>query len=278
MEFVMDIKTIFNTNKPVIGMVHLQPLPGSPLYINKKSSVERLLNTAISEAMMLYENEVDGIQIENTWDYPYVKGTQLGYETISVMTAAAIKIKEKIQIPIGINCHLNASLAALAIAKAVDAKWIRVFEFVNTYISNSGIIEAIGPTLMRYRKTINAEEINLLCDANVKQGSHFIISDRTLVEQCNDIYVNGGDAIIITGHATGKSPDVDTVKCISDQIKLPIFIGSGVNLDNISDFLKYCDGFIIGSYFKKNNNWKNEIDINKIKDFMRLVKRERLKY
>ncbi|MHB8276292.1 MAG: BtpA/SgcQ family protein [Candidatus Humimicrobiaceae bacterium] len=265
-------KNIFKTNKPVIGMVHLKPLPGSPLYENNKNSVKRIIEIAIDEAIILCENGVDGIQIENTWDYPYLKGHQISYETISVMTAAAIKIKENINTPIGINCHLNASLAALAIAKAVDAKWIRVFEFVNTYISQSGIVEAIGPLLMRYKKTINAEEIVLLCDVNVKHGSHFIISDRSLVEQANDIYTNGGDAVIITGFETGKPPSLENVEDISERIKLPVFIGSGIDLENISDFLKYCNGFIVGSYFKKNGDWKNVLDPKRIKSFMDLVK------
>jgi membrane complex biogenesis BtpA family protein len=268
----MKLKQIFKTDKPVIGMVHLKPLPGSPLYDEDKYNIEKIINGAIQEAVLLNKNGVDGIQIENTWDYPYLKENNIGFETIAVMSVAANEIKRNINIPIGINCHLNAGQAALSIAKAVDAKWIRVFELVNAYISQSGLIEAIGPKLMRFRKVIKAEQVLLFCDVNVKHGSHFIISDRSLNEQANDIYSNDGDAVIITGFETGKAPNLEKVKEASKQIKLPILIGSGIDLENVTDYLNICDGFIVGSYFKKDGNWKNTIDPNKVKNFMELVK------
>lgn len=93
------------------------------------------------------------------------------------MTAAACAVKNSVNIPIGINVHMNGGKAAMAIACASGAKWIRVFEFVSAYVSYTGLTEGIGGELARYRKMLDAKDIQLLCDVNVKHGSHFIVHD-----------------------------------------------------------------------------------------------------
>ena len=88
--------------------------------------MERIIDTAVKEAQLLEEGGVDGLQIENIWDYPYVKGEDIGDETVAAMTAAAVNVKQNVKIPIGVNCHLNGAEQALAIAgcgrRAVDSR------------------------------------------------------------------------------------------------------------------------------------------------------------
>jgi len=147
---------IFNIKKPIIGMVHLRALPGSPNYSSSDIDMKKVIDIAVKEAKLLEKAGIDGLQIENIWDYPFVKGNEIGHETTAAMTAAAVKVKEAVNIPIGINCHLNGGKQALAIAKAVDAKWIRVFEWVNAYISRAGYIEGLSGKLSRYRAFLDA--------------------------------------------------------------------------------------------------------------------------
>lgn len=269
----MDIlNTIFSEVKPIIGMIHLRPLPGAPLYNPDKQSVSEMVDIAVKEAKMLEKAGVDGLQIENIWDYPYLKGKDISYETVCAMTRAAMKVKEAVDLPIGINCHLNGGEAALAVAVAVEAKWIRIFEFVNAYISHTGLTEGIGGKLARYRSFLKAEDIKFFSDVNVKHGSHFIISDRSVSAQAHDAESEGTDAIIITGFETGKAPTAEKVKTISDSVKCPTIIGSGTTSDNVKELLSFADAAIVGSYFKKNNNWKNPIDEERTSMFMNKVK------
>lgn len=44
---------IFGCNKPIIGMVHLRPLPGSPLYDPNKMDMDGIIETAINERQSL---------------------------------------------------------------------------------------------------------------------------------------------------------------------------------------------------------------------------------
>ncbi len=262
------LNNIFKVKKPIIGMVHLRPLPGSPNYSSSNINMKEIIQTAVKEAKILEKAGVDGLQIENIWDYPFVKGEEIGHETTAAMTAAAVKVKEAVDIPIGINCHLNGGKQALAVAKAVEAKWIRVFEWVNAYISRAGYIEGLSGKLSRYRSFLQAEDIKFFCDVNVKHGSHFLISDRSIIEQAKDAVEQGAESLIITGFETGKAPSAAEVKKFTNKINKTVLIGSGLKGENVKDLLKYADGAIVGSYFKKDGNWKNEVQYKRANDFM----------
>ena len=266
------LNNIFKESKPIIGMIHLRPLPGAPLYNPEKQSMDQIVDIAVKEAKILENAGVNGLQIENIWDYPYLKGSDISYETVCAMTRVAVKVREAVSLPIGVNCHLNGGEAAFAIAVAVSADWIRIFEYVNAYISHTGLTEGIAGKLARYRSFLKAENIKFFSDVNVKHGSHYIISDRSVVSQAHDAESEGTDAIIITGFETGQAPTPEKVKDISDSVKCPTIIGSGTTSENVKELLRYADGAIVGSYFKKDNNWKNPVDSERTILFMNKVK------
>jgi membrane complex biogenesis BtpA family protein len=268
------LKEIFTKPKPIIGMVHLRALPGSPLY-NSAAGMNKIVGIAVEEARKLEAAGVDGVQVENIWDFPYLKGTDIGMETVAAMAVVASKVKDAVKIPIGINCHLNGGMQALAVAQSVGAQWIRVFEWVNAYVSHVGITEGIGGQLARYRSYLHAENIRFFCDVNVKHGSHFIISDRSIAEQAHDAESQGAEALIVTGFETGKAPTADKVREFKDSVNTPVLVGSGITAENAAELLQYADGAIVGSYFKTNNNWKNPVDGQKARTFMDSVERLR---
>jgi len=271
------LRKIFKNIKPVIGMVHLRPLPGSPLYDPIKMDMNKITKIAVDEAKKLQSGGVDGLQVENIWDYPYLKGSEIGHETTTAMTAIVLKVKEATVIPVGINCHLNGGMKAIAIANAVDAKWIRVFEWVNAYISHAGFLEGIGGKLSRYRNFLHAKDIKFFCDVNVKHGSHFIISDRSIAEQAKDAESEGAEALIVTGFETGIAPTPEKVAEFVKNANIPVLIGSGTTKENVADLMKFADGAIVGSYFKEDNDWKRRVDEKRVKEFMNVVERLRKK-
>ena len=262
---------IFNTAKPVIGMIHLKALPGTPGY-NEQKGMAWIIEHAVLEAKRLEAGGIDGIQIENQFDKPFCKPENTGPEIVAAITAAAMAVKKAVNIPIGINVHLNGVKQALAVAHSVSAGWVRAFELANAYISNSGIIEAAAPEAMRYRRMINAENIQVFGDFHVKHGSHFIISDRSLEEQVEDIGTCGGNAVILTSTATGKAPSLEDAKRIRKATDLPILIGSGFSLSNAEDLLAVVDGAIVGSSLKFDGNIKNDTDTDRVRVMMDAVK------
>lgn len=266
---------IFANKKPIIGMVHLRPLPGSPLYDPAQMGMKRILEIAREEAKQLEDAGVDGVQVENMWDIPYLQGEKIGPETVAAIAVGVHEVVNAVSIPVGAECHMNSGDKALACAVAGGARWVRVFEWCNAFISQSGYIEAIGGQLARMRSHLKAEDIAFLCDVNVKHGSHFIIHDRSVEEQAMDIEAQDGDAVIVTGFDTGMPPSVDKVESCKKRVKLPIFLGSGLSTENIPELLGCADGAIVGSYFKEGGNWKNPIDNKRAREFMKEVEKLR---
>ncbi len=265
------LETIFTNKKPVIGMVHLRPLPGSPQYDAARMGMKQILRIARDEARMLEDAGVDGVQVENMWDVPYLPGRDIGPETVAALAVGVYGVANSVSIPVGAECHMNGGEQAMAAAVAGGARWIRVFEWCNAFISQSGYIEAAGGRVSRLRKLLQAEDIACLCDVNVKHGSHYIIHDRSVEEQAMDIEAQDGDAVIVTGFDTGTPPTVDKVESCKQRVKLPIYLGSGTTSENVAELLRAADGAIVGSYFKRDGHWKNPVDAERTRAFMKAV-------
>jgi len=257
-------------NRPfVIGMVHARPLPGSYRY--ESGDMDEVIDIAVDEAKKLEENGIDGLQIENMWDFPYSRGEEIGPETVAGLTAVAKEVANSVSVPIGINCHLNGGLQALAVAEAVGAEWIRVFSWVNGYISNVGYIEGIASEVLDLKKRFDGSKVKVLADIMVKHGSHEITKDRTLAERAEDAASYQADSVIVTGTETGKSPSPEAVAELKSESELPVLVGSGLTADNIADYADHIDGCIVGSYFKEGGRWDNPVDGERVRKFMNRI-------
>ena len=260
-------KALFKENKPIIGMVHVKALPGTPLYDAEKG-FQYIVDCAMEDVETLTRAGVDGIQIENQWDRPFLREDELGPEVVSCLTYIATLARQQSSTPMGLQVHINGCSQALAIAKATGCMWIRAFEMANAYISNSGYIEAAGPRIFRYRREIDAADVMVFGDFHVKHGSHAITADRTLEEEAHDIEAFMCDAAIITGVATGTPPDAEACKAVKAHLSIPLLVGSGVSVRNIESLWPAADGAIIGSSFKRNGDLANPIDYDLTAEFV----------
>lgn len=265
------LESIFTHKFPIIGMVHLRPLPGSALYDPSVMDMKRILSIAREEARTLEDAGVDGVQVENMWDIPYLPGRDIGSETVAALAVGVHEVAQMVSIPVGAECHMNGADLAMAAAVAGGAQWIRVFEWCNAFISQSGYIESIGGKVARMRAALRANHIACLCDVNVKHGSHYIIHDRSVREQAMDVEAQDGDAVIVTGFDTGMPPTVERIDECRSGVHLPILLGSGLTRENVRQLLSHADGAIVGSYFKEDGNWKNAIDPERTRAFTKEV-------
>jgi membrane complex biogenesis BtpA family protein len=266
---------IFGTSKPIIGMVHLKPLPGAPRY-DSGAGMGQIIETALKDAEALVSGGIDALQVENQWDRPFQKSEDVGYETVAAITAVIERLKMRFEIPMGVTVHLNAVIQAIAIAVAAGCKWVRAFEMANAYISNAGFVEAAGPAATRYRSFLRADDdVMIFGDFHVKHGSHQILADRSLFEQAEDVVTALGDAVIVTGLKTGRPPDKDDIAGIRGTVPVPVLIGSGLSYENLDQLLPLSDGAIVGSSFKVDNVLANPVDKKKVASFMAKVKRIR---
>ncbi len=211
--------------------------------------------------------------MENFGDKPYLKRVK-DPETIAAMSIIVREVSRVVSKPIGVNLLRNSAIEAAAIAYVNNAKFIRVNAFIESIESDSGIIEAIAPELMRYLRKLHAS-LGILADIHVKHAS--ALGDRDIETLCLDAFERGlTTAVIITGKRTGEPPDINILKNLRRISAGPVLIGSGLNSSNI-DLLKFADGAIVGTYFKKKTESGEMIDVNRVKSFMNKVKEIRRK-
>ncbi len=260
-------RKVFQSGKVVIGALHLPPLPGAPLY--KGKLLREIATYVVKEAKKLEEGGVNALIIENYGDKPYRK--RVGPETVASMTTVALKVSESVNIPIGINVLRNDVLAALSIAKAVNAKFVRSNVQSGVYVTDQGLIEGEAFETQRFKKLIFADNVLVLADVFSKHASP--LSSRSIEDEAHDLFFRGlVDAIIVTGPRTGLPPSLDDVKKVKETIQNgKVLVGSGLNLYNAEKLLKECDGAIVGTYFKENG----VINIKKVEKLVETVRKLR---
>ncbi len=270
----MNFYDKINSQKTVIGMVHTLASPGAPKY---NGSVQDIVDKAVKEAKIYEEAGLDAIIIENMHDVPYLM-RNVGAEVISTLTAVAIKIKAEVSLPIGIQVLAGANKQALAIALAADLDFIRAEGFIFSHIADEGLMNSDAAELMRYRRAIEASKIKVLCDIKKKHSSHALTSDVDIVEFAHTADFFLADGLIVTGSSTAQAANIKEVISVKNASKKPVLIGSGLTAENIKEYWSAADGFIIGSYFKQNGYWENEIDPNRVEKFMQEIKILRSNY
>jgi len=262
---------VFKIPKPIIGMVHIEPLPGTPNY---KGRVKDIIDKACTEAKLYLNAGVDAIGIENMHDVPYLNKTA-GPEISSLMSIIGYELKSRIKLPVGIQILAGANKQALAAANSAGLDFIRAEGFVFSHIADEGTIQSDAAELLRYRKNIGAESILIFTDIKKKHSSHNITSDVSIEETAEAAEFFQSDGVIITGTSTGKEANINEIKSVKKTVKIPVIIGSGVNEKNADKYLPSCDAMIVGSFFKKNGNWKNTVDRSRVISFMKKVNKLR---
>lgn len=253
---------------PVLGMVHVRALPGTP---DSELTVPEICDIALTEAATLVRYGFDGIILENMHDRPYLK-REVGPEIIAAMTIISRAVREKIHQPCGIQILAGANQAALAVAQAAGLDFIRAEGFVYSHVADEGFMNADAGPLLRYRTRIAASNIRIFTDIQKKHSAHAVTGDLDLVAHAKAAEFFSSDGLIITGSTTGEAPQIHEITRVKGATRLPVFLGSGITADNLADFWPVADGFIVGSDLKQDGLWSNDLDEERLKAFTQTVK------
>lgn len=267
--------------RALIGMVHAQALPGSP---RAAMAVAAIAKRAAEEARVLIEAGFDALIVENMHDAPYVHAGAGGTggmggghppETVAGMTRCVLAVCEELdrlksKAALGVQVLSGGNREALAItlasglggAKGQRRGFIRCENFVFAHVADEGVLERAeaGP-LLRYRRSIGAEGIAVLCDIKKKHASHAITADVTLADAAHGAEFFGADGLIVTGVATGRATEPGDVKEVRAATGLPVLVGSGVEPSTVGELFEAgADALIVGSYIKRGGDWRGAVD------------------
>jgi membrane complex biogenesis BtpA family protein len=275
---VTTVRDIFGRNRALIGMIHLQALPGAP---GSRLSVKEIAAQAVEEARVLVDGGFDGLLLENIHDVPYLL-REVGPEIVAAMTAVGAAVCDAVRdTPLGIQILAGANRAAMAVAHAIGAQFIRAEGFVFSAIADEGLLaEADAGPLLRERKRIGAENVKILADIKKKHSSHAITGDVSIAETAKAAAFFGADGVIVTGTATAEPTAPDEVRQVKEAIQsaalggsdIPVLVGSGVRPETARALLEYADALIVGSWFKKDGHWRNGPDPERVKAIVAAVR------
>jgi uncharacterized protein len=259
----VDLYQLFKTRTPIIGVVHLLPLPTSPRW---GGNLKAVINRAEQEAAALASGGVDGIIVENFFDAPFAKN-QVDPAVVSAMTVVVQRIQNLVALPIGLNVLRNDGKSAMAIAYSTQAQFIRVNVLTGVMATDQGLIEGEAHQLLRYRRELGSD-VKILADVLVKHARP--LGSPNLTVAVKDTIERGlADAVILSGWATGSPPNQEDLELACGAAnETPVFIGSGANWENIATLMQAANGVIVSSSLKRHGRIEQPIDPIRVIQFV----------
>ena len=251
----------------LIGMVHVGPLPGSPRW---EGSIERLIASALDDARALVEGGMDALLLENYGDAPFTPG-RVEPATVAGLAVVAREIRRALpQAPLGINVLKNDARAALAIACAVGARFIRVNVHAGAVLADQGIVHSDAYGTLRDRRLLGVD-IAIFADVG---GKHAVpLAPIDLEQHARDLTHRGlADGLIVAGQATGAVTPIDNLKRVRSAVPdVPLLVGSGVTPETAAELLSVADALIVGTAVKRDGDVTAPVDIERVRRLVAAV-------
>lgn len=254
---------LFNKNKPVIGMIHLPPLPGYPLHLD----MSHVIKKAITDLKTLQKAGFDGVLVENDNDQPH----QIGVSELIIKSFSQVmkQIVKEAKVPVGMEIIYDMP-ATIKVAHKVNAHFVRLDVFVDNVETKWGKIPAQAKQLITLKEKIGARTLVLLTDIQVKHAK--MLDKKSLKKSAQEAIKYKSDGLIITGDWTGYPPGIKDCRIAKKTSGgTPILVGSGLDSNNVSKLFQIVDGAIVGTSIKTGDY----IDFKKAKQLIKNVKKIR---
>ncbi|MBI3723175.1 BtpA/SgcQ family protein [bacterium] len=243
---------LFQGRKPLVGVVHLAPLPGTPRWrAEGKASLDEILERAREQASGLLATGFDGLIVENYGDAPFER------ESVppEIVASMALAVGEVMGVargaPVGVNVLRNDARAALGIAVACGARFVRVNVHQGVAATDQGIVVGRAAETLRARDLLAASgeqaSVAIWADVHVKHARP-LDSDDVARAASDAVERALADAVLVSGPATGEAPDEAHVRRAREGARgAPLLLASGLTRENAGRLVPLVDGAIAAS-------------------------------
>ncbi len=256
-------RRIFGDHKPVIGMVHLGALPGTPLY-DREAGLRALVESAEADLAALQDAGFDAVMFGNENDRPY----ELEVDTASTATMAYVigRLKDRVRVPFGVNV-LWDPMATVALAAATGASFVREI-FTGAYASDMGFWLPDAGRAMRYRDRVGRSDLAFLYNISAEFADS--LDRRALPDRARSaVFSSIPDAILVSGPMTGEAAPLAELEAVKAALPdTPVLANTGVKHDTVADVMRVADGCIVGSSIKIDGDTWRAVDPKRAADFM----------
>lgn len=261
---------LFGTKKPIIGMCHLQALPGDPNYDETKG-MAYVVEKARADLHALQNGGVDAVLFSNEFSLPYL--TEVNPVTIAAMGRVIGELIKEIKIPYGVDV-LWDPCKSFDLAVSVDAKFVREI-FTGVYASDFGIWNTNYGETIRHKHSVHAQNVKALFNI-VPEAAKYLVDREIESIAKSTVFNNNPDALCVSGLTAGVPTDTAILSRVKSAVPNTIvFVNTGVNLDNVKEQLAIADGCVVGTFFKRDGKFYNEVDETRVKAFMDKVRQLR---
>ena len=251
-----------STLPALYGVIHLRALPGSPNYAGDLSAIA---SACARDANALADAGFEAVIVENYGDVPFTPG-KVSPVTVAAMTRCCLAARVAAPtLALGINVLRNDAEAALAVAVATGAAFIRINVHIGARLTDQGIIEGKAHETLRLRKAFGAEHVKLFCDVDVKHSAP--MAARPLAEEAHDlVHRAGADAVLVTGSGTGRGVNLRDLDEVVRAVHAPVIVASGAT-ESALPSLRRSHGVIVGSALRVDGRAGGAIDVGIAKRF-----------
>ncbi|WP_301169568.1 BtpA/SgcQ family protein [Brevibacillus nitrificans] len=261
------LKDVFGTEKAIIAMCHILPLPGDPYY-DKGKGMEYVVEMTRKDLLALQEGGVDAVMFSNEFSLPYL--TDVKTETVAAMARIIGELKKEITVPFGVNVLWDAK-KSLDLAAATGAGFVREI-FTGVYASDFGTWDTnVGETI-RHQHRIGAEQVKLLF--NIVPEAAKYMADRDIESIAKStVFNNRPDALCVSELTAGTETDAQLLQRVKAVVPHTVVLANtGMRLENVEQQLAIADGAVVGTTFKVDGKFENHVDPNRVQAFMDKVK------
>ncbi|RME20919.1 MAG: phosphorybosylanthranilate isomerase [Deltaproteobacteria bacterium] len=269
----------------LIGVLHLAPLPGAP---TPSPGLDVVIDRAIADARTLLRGGFRAAVVENIGDAPFDPGA-VEPDVTACMTAVALRVRQATggALALGINVLRNDARSALGVALASKARFIRVNVHTGAAWTDQGLIQGRAADTLRQRRRLGLApvgppepgwlsdpgdgSVRIVADVHVKHATP--AGQEDIADAAADLYLRGGaDVVIVTGRHTGGAPVLDDIRRVRERLPAaPLWVGSGVQPDNVEHIAPLVDGAIVGTWLHRDADLRAPLDPHRVRRLVQAV-------
>ncbi len=256
------LRGLFGVVKPLIGVVHFLALPGSAAF-DREAGMAPIFEAARHDALACQEAGVDALLFCNEGDLPY--RVRVGTEQATAASAVIGRLRDELEVPYGVDL-LWDGMATLAVAKAVDASFVREV-YVGVYESDMGQLRPDPGAAFSYRHAIGADDIAVFTNLTPEFASP--LGTRTVAHRAEGARFFGCSAVMISGPRAGEPfrfADLEEAKAAVPD--MAVLANTGVRHDTVERILETADGVIVGTTIKLDARTENRVDADRAADMV----------
>lgn len=261
---------VFGTPKPVIAMVHLGALPGTPLH-DSAGGLEALVADAERDLAALQAAGVDAVMFGNENDRPY----ELRVDRASTATMAYVigRLQSQISLPFGVNVLWDPE-STIALAAATGAAFCREI-FTGTYASDMGLWAPDAGAALRYRTRLGRDDLVMLYKVSAEFADS--LDRRSLPDRARSaVFSSVPDAVLVSGQITGEAARMEDLEAVKAVLPgTPVLANTGVKHETVGEVMRIANGCIVGSSLKVDGDTWNPVHPERARDFMKRAKAAR---